>query len=114
MSKNTKFADRIPEAGTPKTDVPATETTVSTNPEILPTADGRVPCVGLPVQYFENHGPVPALLVMQNRVAKESGTWDLRAFPQGAVMPAPRIGKKFSATPKAGCWSYLPGWSFNG
>jgi hypothetical protein len=77
---------------------------------IRPTPDGRLPCVGLPVQYHEETGTIPAVLQAPNRL--DPALWDLTVFPRGTTYPVKRISKAWSQAPRAGCWGYLPGWAF--
>lgn len=63
--------------------------------------------VGLPVRYCDREGTVvPAVLQSQPRTDRTS--WNVRIYPETMLASIVRPAVKYSAEPRAGCWSLLP------
>ena len=93
---------------------PKVVSNVLQEPDVRPTPHaplpkGSEPCIGLPVQYGHNDEVVPGIL---QRQARTSNFWDVRIYPNGAFHSIVRSAVPFSPTPKAGYWSFLPGWKY--
>lgn len=85
------------------TDNPSGAIAVANAPKKTKT---RQPQVGLPVQYCQRDGEViPGVLQRKGRL---DDLWDVRVFPNGASHPVLRSAVRFSETPKAGYWNYIP------
>lgn len=72
----------------------------------LETQAERVPCVGLPVQYGTQDGPIPAILQRPSRV--DPDLWDVRIFPNGSALSVIRAGVRHAEECQSGHWNFLP------
>ncbi len=96
-----------PEADSAETPFSDQEGGVATldRPEAHPAAIPGA-CIGLNVQYHTMHETLPGIL--QRQSLADPSLWELKVFLSGVASPVLRIQVKFSATPKANCWSFLP------
>lgn len=71
-----------------------------------PEVTGFQPCVGLPVQFHTNRGPVPGVLA---RKSLTTPGWDVKILPEGALSWVLRPSVQQCDEPMPGRWSLLPG-----
>ncbi len=69
---------------------------------------GIQPCVGLPVQFHTERGPVPGLLARKSLTTEG---WDVKIMPAGALswVLRPSVNQCSVDEARPGHWSFLPG-----
>lgn len=99
----TPVADVAPQAE-PQKRGPGRPRKITAEAPALPVTPGQV---GMNVQYGYSDGrQVAAILTQRNLVNRDD--WNLVIIAPGAQTFTPRIGVKYSAVPKAGCWNLIP------